>query len=51
MGQALLPVSTVTIEDSNPSLLPKQAERLGLWCPKSGCPLISAMGSFQELHG
>ena len=26
-------------------------ERLGPRCLKSGCPLISAMGSFQELHG
>ena len=33
------------------SLLPKQAGGLGPWCPKSGCPLFSAMGSFQELHG
>ena len=23
---------------------------LGLGCPKTGCPLISPMGSFQELH-
>ena len=46
MGQALLPVSAVTTEDSNPSLLPKQAERLGPRCLKRGCPLIAVMGSF-----
>ena len=29
MGQALPPVSAVTKEDSNPSLLPKEVEGLG----------------------
>ena len=46
MGQALLPVSAVTREDSNHSLLPKQAEGLGLWCPKTVCPSNSPIGSF-----
>ena len=32
-------------------LLPKQAGGLGPGCPKTGCPLIAAMGSFQKLHG
>ena len=46
MGQAFLPVSTVT-KGSNPLLLlPKQVEGLGPWCYKTGCPLIAAMGSF-----
>jgi len=36
IGQALQPVLAVTSEDLNPSLLPKQAEGLGLWCPKTG---------------
>ena len=31
LGQALLPILAVTREDSNPSLLPKQAYRLGPW--------------------
>ena len=36
MGQALLPVSAVTGEASNPSLLPKQEGGLGSECPKTG---------------
>ena len=32
IGQALTPVSAVTKEDSNPSLLPKQEGRLDSWC-------------------
>ena len=51
MDQALLPVLAVRKEDLNPLLLPKQVERLCPWCPKSGCPPISAMRSFQKLHG
>ena len=46
LGQALLPISAVTKEDSNPSLLPKLEGGLGLGCPKTGCPLIAAMESF-----
>ena len=50
MGQALLPVSAVT-KGSNPlSLLPKLAGGLGPGCPKTGWPLIAAMGSFKKLH-
>ena len=51
MGQPILPVSAVPWEDLNPSLLPKQEGGLGLQCPKTGCPLMSPMGSFQKLHG
>ena len=44
IGQALLPVSAVT-KGSNPlSLLPKQGEGLGLWCPRCVCPPISIDG-------
>ena len=32
------------VEDSNPLLPQKQAERLGPWCPKTSCPLILAKG-------
>jgi len=34
-----------------PFITARTGERLGLGCPKTGCPLISPMGSFQELHG
>ena len=50
MGQALPPVSAVTREDSNHSLLPKQAGGLGPWCPKTVCPSNSPSGSFEKLY-
>ena len=50
MGLALPPVSAVTREDSNLSLLPKQAEGLGPCCPKTVCPSNAPSGSFQKLH-
>ena len=40
MGQALLPLSAVTREDSNLSLLPKQAGGLGPWYVLSMCLLF-----------
>ena len=43
------PISAVTKEDFNPSLLPKQKQ--GPECPKTGCPLFLALLSFQQLHG
>ena len=46
MVQALPPVSAVMKEDSNYSLLPKQAGGLSPWCPKSVCPSNSPSGSF-----
>ena len=48
-GQALPPVSAVTREDSNLSLLPKQVGRLGLWCSKAVCPPFSPSGLIQWL--
>ena len=51
LGQSPLSVSAVTKEDSNPSLLPKQEGGLGPECSKTGCPLFSALLSFQQLHG
>ena len=51
LGQAFLPVLAVTKEDSNPLLHPKQEGGLGPECSKTGCPLFSALLSFQQLHG
>ena len=47
MGQAFLPVSSV-MNTLNPlSLLSKQVGGLSPGCPKSSCPIFSALLSFQ----
>ena len=51
LGQALPPVSAVMKSAHPLSLSQKQEERLGPGCPKTGCPLILALLSFQQLHG
>ena len=37
-------------EDLNPSLLPKQVEGLGPWCPKTVCPPFKPKGLFWKSH-
>jgi len=48
LGQDLFSALAVTTEDSNPSLLPKQAEEFCSGCPKTGCPQFLTMLSFQQ---
>ena len=48
MGQALPPVSVVTIGSNPFSLLPKQVEGLDPWCPKTVCPPFLPSGLIQR---